>query len=126
MKKQLIVLMASVFLILGCAQAQGGMLRQTPEERTTAAMEKIEAVLKPTESVRTNAKLILVDFFNSQQKAMEEMRASGTMDREAMMSKRKELSDNRDAKLKVIFTEEQMKKWINEVEPSLRTQRRSN
>ena len=46
------------------------------------------------------------------------MRASGSMDREATMSERKELSDARDAKLKAIFTEEQMKKWVDEVEPA--------
>ena len=54
---------------------------------------------------------------------MKEMRASGNMDREAMMTKRKELAEARDAKLKLIFTEEQLKKWINEIEPGLRPQR---
>lgn len=57
---------------------------------------------------------------------MEEVRASGSMDRDATMSKRKELSDARDAKLKAIFTEEQMKKWVDKVEPDLRPQNRSN
>ena len=126
MKKQLVVLVVSVFLILGSAQAQRGMQRQTPEERTAVVLAKIDSAFKPAESVSASAKIIFLDFFNSQQKAMEEMRASGTMDRDAMMSKRKELSDSRDAQLKAIFTEEQMKKWIDEVEPSLRTQRRSN
>jgi hypothetical protein len=41
-----------------------------------------------------------------------EMRESGNMDREAMMAKRKELAGERDAKLKLIFTEAQMKKWV--------------
>ena len=57
---------------------------------------------------------------------MEEVRASGSMDREATISKHKELSDARDAKLKAVFTEVQMKKWVDKIEPSLRLQRRSN
>ena len=65
---------------------------------------------------------IIAEFINGQQKAMDEVRASGG-DREAMMAKRKEFSDSRDAKLKLIFTEAQMKQWKDEIEPSLRPQR---
>ena len=53
---------------------------------------------------------------------MDEIRANGG-DRDAMQAKRKELSDARDARLKVIFTEAQMKQWKDEIEPSLRPQR---
>jgi hypothetical protein len=41
----------------------------------------------------------------------------------AFGAKRKELTDARDAKLKVIFTEAQMKQWKDEIEPSMRPQR---
>jgi hypothetical protein len=54
------------------------------------------------------------------------MRASGNTDREAFQAKRKELAEARDAKLKLIFTEEQQKKWIDEIEPGLRPQRPKN
>ena len=53
---------------------------------------------------------------------MDELRASGA-DLNAMMGKRKEFADARDAKLKLIFTEAQMKQWKDEIEPSLRPQR---
>ena len=66
---------------------------------------------------------MIADFHNAQQKARGEMSANGTMDRDAFMTKRKELADARDVKLKVIFTPEQMKKWTDEIEPSLRSQR---
>ena len=55
--------------------------------------------------------------------AVNEMRASGSVDRDAMMAKRKEQSDARDLKLKAIFTEDQMKKWKDEIEPTTRQQR---
>ena len=40
-----------------------------------------------------------------------------------MMAKRKEQSDARDLKLKAVFTEDQMKKWKDEIEPTTRQQR---
>ena len=50
------------------------------------------------------------------------MRESGG-DRDAMMAMRKELNDARDTKLKVVLTADQMKKWKDEIEPSMRPQR---
>jgi len=103
------------------AQGFGGGQRQTPEERTKAAMEKL-APLSSDADATAKTTVVITDFYNAQQKAMEEMRAARTMDRDAMMAKRKELSVARDAKLKTIFTADQMKKWIDEIEPSLRPQ----
>lgn len=62
--------------------------------------------------------------FTAQQTAMEEMRNAGTMDREKMKETRDKLNAERDLKLKAILTEDQMKKWINDIEPSMRPQRR--
>ncbi|MCW3089197.1 MAG: hypothetical protein JWP81_266 [Ferruginibacter sp.] len=103
------------------AQGGGGGQRQTPEERTKATMEKL-AVLNLSADAKTKTEAIITDYNNTSQKAMQEIRAAGG-DRDAMMAKRKELSDARDVKLKAIFTEEQMKKWKDEIEPSLRPQR---
>lgn len=123
MKKQLLLIIAGMFLSITSLLAQGGnMQRMTPEERTKAAMEKM-AALNLDADTKAKAEVIMTEFYTNQQKAMEEMRASGTMDRQAFQSKRKELADARDAKLKVIFTPDQMKKWIDEVEPGLRPQR---
>ena len=54
---------------------------------------------------------------------MAAMRQSGNMDREAMREKRQQLVTERDSKLKLILTEEQLKKWTEEIEPSMRPQR---
>ena len=123
MKKQLVLMvMAALFSITAASAQGGGGQRQTPEERTKATMEKL-APLSLDANATAKTTVVMTDFYNAQQKAMEEMRAAGTMDRDAMMAKRKELSDARDAKLKTIFTADQMKKWIDEIEPSLRPQR---
>jgi hypothetical protein len=125
MKKQLVLMAFAALFSITAVSAQGGGgggQRQTPEERTKAAMEKL-APLSLDADATAKTTVVMTDFYNAQQKAMEEMRAAGTMDRDAMMAKRKELSDARDAKLKTIFTADQMKKWKDEVEPSLRPQR---
>lgn len=116
---------AAIILSLGSLFAQGGERQQmTPEDRAKQTVEKM-VDLKLEESVREKTLVIMTEFFQGQQQAMQDMRASGNMDREAMRTKRKELSDARDAKLKMIFTQPQMQQWIDVVEPSLRPQRGS-
>ena len=121
MKKQFVLMVfAALFSVtLVNAQGGGGGQRQTPEERTKATIEKM-AALNLSADAKTKVEVVIADFNNTQQKVMTEMRAAGTMDRDAMMAKRKELSDARDVKLKAILTEEQMKKWKDEIEPSMR------
>jgi protein CpxP len=123
MKKKLIIGTMALLCCIGSVMAQGGMQRQTPEERTKATMEKLAPLtLSADQTTKTTA--VFSDFYAAQQKAMEDMRASGSMDRDAMMAKRKELSEARDVKLKEIFTADQYKKWTDEVQPSLRPQRK--
>ncbi|CAN5834195.1 hypothetical protein BH11BAC4_BH11BAC4_08000 [soil metagenome] len=125
MKKQFLLIATAVCLSITSLMAQQGMQRQTPEEKTKATMEKLTAFnLAPAAKSKTET--IFTDFYKATQKAMQEMRASGSDDREAFMAKRKELATERDAQLKLIFTQEQMKKWIDEIEPALRPQRQRN
>ena len=88
-------------------------------------MEKLAPLQLSAEQI-TKTTAIFSDAYNTQQKAMEEMRASGSFDREAYQAKRKEWDAARDVQLKAVFTAEQFKKWQEEVEPSLRPQRKPN
>ena len=124
MKKQFLMLCAAFVLGIASLSAQQNGPRQTPEERTKATIDKL-APLQLTEEQSPKVTKIFLEFYQAQQKAMEEMRASGSTDREAFGAKRKELSDNRDQSLKLVLTEDQMKKWKDEIEPSLRPQRRA-
>ena len=123
MKKQIALLLTTALLSFTAVNAQGGGgQRLTPEERTKATMEKLGPLsLSPEVTKKTEA--IFTEYNTTWQKTMDEMRASGSVDRDAMMAKRKEQSDARDLKLKAIFTEDQMKKWKDEVEPTTRQQR---
>lgn len=122
MKKQLTLLLMAFFVGITGLMAQGGMQRQTPEERVKATMEKI-AVLGLNEDQTKKTTAVITDFVGNQQKAMEDYRASGGGDREVWMAKRKEMEDDRDKKLKEILTADQYKKWIEEIVPSMRPQR---
>lgn len=122
MKKQLLLLSMATLFSIATLMAQDGRQRLTAEERTSQAIEKL-APLNLDEPAKAKATVIFKDFFDAQEKALMEMRQSGTMDREAMKVKRDELAKERDTKLKAIFSEEQMKKWSEEIEPTLRPQR---
>lgn len=122
MKKQFgLMVLAAMFSITVVNAQGGGGQRMTPEERIKFTIEKM-APLKLDADTKAKADVIIADYINGQQKAMDEIRANGG-DRDAMMAKRKELSDARDASLKAIFTDAQMKQWKDEIEPSLRPQR---
>ena len=123
MKKQIVLMvMAAAFSITAVnAQGGGGGQRMTPEERIKATMEKM-APLNLSADVKAKAEVIITDYTKESQKANDELRASGA-DRETMQAKRKEFADARDAKLKLIFTEAQMKQWQDEILPSMRTPR---
>jgi hypothetical protein len=122
MKKQLTLLLMAFFVGITGLMAQGGMQRQTPEERIKATMEKM-AVLGLNEDQTKKTTVVITDFVGNQQKAMEDFRATFVGDREALRAKRIEIEDDRDKKLKEIFNADQYKKWIEEIVPSMRPQR---
>lgn len=114
--------------MLGAAQAQqggGSQPRQTPEERTAVVLAKMDSAFKLTDAVKGSVKTIFMDYYAAGQKSAEEMRTAGNTDRDAYMAKRKELTAARDVKLKTVLTEAQMKTWTEQIEPSMRPQRRS-
>jgi len=122
MKKQLVLAaIAAMFSITAVNAQGGGGQRMTPEERIKFTIEKM-APLNLDAATKVKSDAIITDYINESTKAMDELRAAGS-DRDAMMAKRKELSDARDVKLKAIFTEAQYKQWKEEIEPSLRPQR---
>ena len=122
MKKQFLLLITVLLMGFSAANAQGGGQRQTPEERTKATMQKLDT-LKLTEDQTSKSNKVFTDYYNKQQKAIDDMRASGNMDRDAMQATRKELTDERDKQLKEIFTPDQFKTWKDVIEPGLRPQR---
>ena len=125
MKKQFVlmalIMLAGIFNVN--AQPPGGMQRRTVEERVKAVHEKLDSAFKPDAKKMEALDSIFAGAYRAQDKARDEMMASGTMDRDAMRAKMMEINDDRDAKLKAILTEAEMKIWKESIEPAMRPQR---
>lgn len=97
--------------------------RRTIEERVKDVMEKMKEPLKLDELQAKKTDSVFTQFYKVQQKMMEDSRASGERPDRSVFEK---MTTDRDDKLKAIFSAEQFTKFKNEVEATLRPQRRSN
>jgi hypothetical protein len=73
------------------------------------------APMKLDVATTAKVKTIISDYYTSQQKAMQQMKAASTTDRAAIRTKRAELAGERDKKLAEVLTEAQLKKWKEEI-----------
>lgn len=97
-----------------------GYQRMTVPERVKATMEKLTPALTLTDAEVTSTTTVFTDFYTAQNKMREDARASGERPDRAAFQK---MTEDRDAKLKDIFTADQYTKFKNEVEATLRPQR---
>jgi PHD/YefM family antitoxin component YafN of YafNO toxin-antitoxin module len=124
MKKLIFLIFSLCCISYAMAQDNRSSQRMPAPERAKLAVEKM-APLDLTPENKASALVIMTTFYESAEKAIREMRQSGNVDRESLMATRKKLASERDAELKKIFTEQQMEKWLKEIEPTLRPQRGS-
>jgi periplasmic protein CpxP/Spy len=126
MKKQMIVSVLAMWLttIAVMAQDRGGA-RLTMQERVKAVNEKLaDFKLAPDKLAKTDS--VFTSYYTAVQTEREAMIATGgTPDRSAMRDKMLKLNIERDEQLKLIFTDEQFKKWKDDIEPAMRPQRQN-
>jgi len=120
MKSKITLLFALILIATTGIYAQG-MQRMTVPERVKAAMDKVTPALNLDATQQTSTDSVFTDYYTSQMKMFEDARASGNRPDRSVFQK---LTDDRDAKLKGIFTADQYTKFKNEVEETLRPQRR--
>ena len=130
MKSKLLVLGLSLFVFAFAANAQGGgqgaPQRRTVEERVKAVNEKF-ADFKLDKDKSTQVDSIFTTYYKATDKLREEaMAGGGQPDFQALREKMTPLITERDDKLKKVLTEDQFKKWKDEIEPAMRPQRRQN
>ena len=123
MKTKISMLVAFLFAATISTYAQQGMQRRTVEERVQAAMTKLTDSLKLDQAEQDKTKVVFTDYYTAQNKMREDARASGNRPDRSVFEK---MMNDRDEKLKAIFTEEQYKKYKDEVEATLRPQRNRN
>ena len=123
MKTKISMLVAFLFAATISTYAQQGMQRRTVEERVQSAMDKLTDSLKLDQAEQDKTKVVFTDYYTAQNKMREDARASGNRPDRSVFEK---MMNDRDEKLKAIFTEEQYKKYKDEVEATLRPQRNRN
>ena len=120
MKTKITMLFASILIATTGIYAQGMQQRSVPE-RVKATMDKVTPALSLDATQETKTDSVFTDYYTAQMKMFQDARASGNRPDRSVFQK---LTDDRDAKLKGIFTADQYTKFKNEVEESLRPQRR--
>ena len=115
----LLFLISSVVTV----SAQGRGQRRTVEERVKTIHEKMDSAFKPAAEKLTEIDTIFTTFYKAQDKLREELMSGGERpDPQVMREKMLPMITERDDKLKKVLTEEQFKKWKEEIEPSMRRQ----
>lgn len=96
--------------------------RQTVEDRVKNVMEKLKSPLKLDDDQVKKTDSVFTNYYQAQQKMMGEMRTSGTRPNRSVFEK---ITTDRDEKLKTILSADQYKQFKDEVEETLRPQRRN-
>lgn len=105
--------------------AQGN--RRTVEERVKAIHEKMDSAFKLGAEQQAKVDTAFANYYRQQEKMREEMRSGGERpDFQAMREKMQPLTDARDKELRTLLTDEQFKKWKDEIEPAMMPRRGGN
>lgn len=123
MKKQILLIAITMLTFAVTTNAQGGFQRRTVEERVKSVHDKMDSAFKLDAVKMNSVDTLFTSYYKAQDAYREEMMASGNTDRDAMRAKMMEMAAARDEKLKQFLTEEQMKIWKENIEPSMRPQR---
>jgi len=120
MKKHFIFILVLLIGGASIANAQGGRPMRSPEEATKRVVDTLTTVFKLDKSHADQVDSVFLNYYKDAAKMREAAQASGNFDRDALMK----LSADRDEKLKKVLTDDQFKKFKDEIEPAMRPQRR--
>ncbi|MEP7080898.1 MAG: hypothetical protein ABI784_09215 [Ginsengibacter sp.] len=121
MKTKITFLLSFILIATASVFAQN-FQRPSVEERVKGIMEKM-APLNLDASQLTKTDSVFTQYYRMQNNMMDSIRATGERPDRSVFEK---IMGDRDAKLKAIFTDAQYKKYKDEVEATLRPQRKSN
>lgn len=116
------MVVAAVISITSVNAQGGNFQRRTPEERVKTVHDKLDSAFKLDAAKLAQVDEVFLNYYKDSDKKMDEIRSAGG-GREEMTAARQKLTEDRDAKLKALLSEEQMKTWKEQIEPSMRPQR---
>ncbi len=117
------MLMLVGLMTVQAQRGQGRGQRPDPKERAQATADKWQEEFGLSDEQHTKVYDLLIATSEKQREKMQELRSSGTVDREAMREAFQELMASQEEELKKIFTETQWtayEKWRKENPPQRR------
>ena len=115
-----ILFLTSCFCALAFLSNAQGFQRRTVEERVKRVVDTMTTVFKIEKEVQDQASAVFTDYYKESDKLREGLAQGERPDRTQM----DKLIADRDEKLKKVLSEEQFKKFKDEIEPALRPRRR--
>ena len=106
--------------VAGTLSVAQGFQRRTVEERTKRVVDTLTSVFKFDKTIQDQAFVVFTDYY----KAMDKLREGLPQGERPERTEVEKLSADRDEKLKKVLTEDQFKKFKDEIEPALRPRRR--
>ncbi|HVT84803.1 MAG TPA: hypothetical protein VHD35_06355 [Chitinophagaceae bacterium] len=123
MKRKALMLLTVMFAAIITANAQ--FQQRTVEERVKMVHTKIDSAFKLGDKKMADVDSIFANFYRSQDKLRQDMMSGGERpDFQAMREKMQPLTEERDNKLKAVLGDDNFKVWKEQIEPSMRPQRR--
>ncbi len=118
MKKQIVFL--ALLILAGAATYAQNAQRRTVEERVKSAMEIMTPALGLDKTAQSHTDTIFINYYKAMDKLRETMQPGTAPDRGLF----EKVANDRDEALKKVLSADQFKKFKDEVEASLRPQRR--
>ncbi len=110
-KKSIIFMLVSLFVVSISAQEQGKRQKMTAEERATKQTEMMTKQLTLTADQQTKIQAINLKYAQQMDANMQKAKENEVKDREAMKAQMKTQMDAKDAEMKQVLTSDQYKQW---------------
>jgi periplasmic protein CpxP/Spy len=124
MKIKFVLFFALMLALTVSVYAQPGGPRRTVEERVKNVHEKLDSAFKLEAAKQTKVDTVFANYYRQQDKVREELMSGGERpDFQVMREKMQPVADARDNELKMLLTDDQFKKWKEEIEPAMMPRR---
>ena len=118
-------IMKKFFLTIFLSIAIQGFLyaQSSPKERTEKVINKFETVISISKETKNTLKTIFTEYYQGSEKLREQLKSGKTQGEEAYQKARKQkelLERKREGQLKKALTADEYKKWITEINPTIK------
>lgn len=121
MKRTIFIMMLLLAGSITVMAQGGGFPRRTVEERVQRTHHILDSAFKLDAAKLAQTDSAFAKYYRAQDKLRDEMRAGGGQpDFQQMREKMQPLMDERDKELKGILSDDQYRKWKEEIEPAMR------